>query len=111
MMVVAGNIDPYTYLGPRPFRMTPGAGPTTALDLLTVDAMSAARLLRAVSRAFGPADHADAPGLTALHDVDSVQLTASRAVPVMVDGDYIGERTSLTLRYRPNAIQVLTRGH
>jgi diacylglycerol kinase family enzyme len=42
-----------------------------------------------------------------LHDQTEMLLRAEHPVPVQVDGDYIGERTQLTLRSEPHALDIL----
>lgn len=45
--------------------------------------------------------------LVQLHDEQEFTLTASRPVAFELDGDYLGERESVTFRSTPDALQVL----
>ncbi len=107
MMVVAGNVDPYTYLGPRALRLTPDAGPTTGLELLAVRPVSTWGILRALGRAFARADHVRDDAIDVAHDLSEVELRCTRPVDLMVDGDHIGTHEVVRLRYRPDAVLVL----
>ena len=107
MLVSVGNLDPYTYLGPRPFRLLPEAAADTALDVLTAGPMPTTAVLRAVTRAFRDGSHVDDDRFTLLHDVPTVTVTTDRPTPLMVDGDLVDHVRVVTFRHRPSALRVL----
>jgi diacylglycerol kinase family enzyme len=45
--------------------------------------------------------------VSVLHDIDEFTLTSSEPMPFQVDGDYLGERTSVTFRAHPAALHVV----
>ena len=107
MLVSVANLDPYTYLGPRPFHLLPAASAQTALDVLTAETMSTPAVLRGIVRAFIDGSHVDDPRFTMAHDVDAVTITADRPTPLMVDGDLMDHVRTATFRHVPNALRVL----
>lgn len=107
MLVTVANLDPYTYLGPRPFRLLPEAGAGTALDVLAARQMPTGRALRAIMRAFRDGSHTRDPGFDLVHDVDRVTVEMDRDVPLMVDGDLVDHVRRATFRHRPALVRVL----
>jgi diacylglycerol kinase family enzyme len=93
---LVGNGDPFTYLGRRPFRPTPQAGWDGGLDLLVGQTMAARSLARAVTGMLSPNPRTGYPGLPVLHDVDGFSLSADIPLPFQLDGEYVGDRTSVT---------------
>ena len=111
MLVSVANLDPYTYLGPRPFRLLPGAGAGTALDVFTARPMPTGRVLRVIERAFRDSSHVEDEGIDLVHDVDRVHVEADRPMPLMVDGDLVDHVRRATFRHRPGLVRVLAELH
>ncbi|WP_113705542.1 diacylglycerol/lipid kinase family protein [Nonomuraea lactucae] len=107
-MVVVSNTSPWTYVGTRPVRPTPWASFETGLDMLGLRRLGLISLLPLIrhilteSEALPTGRH-----LVQLHDERQFTLTADRPVAFQLDGDYLGERESVTFRSTPNALQVL----
>ncbi|SDL90684.1 Diacylglycerol kinase family enzyme [Nonomuraea maritima] len=107
-MAIISNTSPWTYVGPRPVRPTPWASFETGLDVLGLRRMgpvavaSMIRQMLTVSDTLPVGRH-----LVQLHDEAEFTLTAARPVAFQLDGDYLGERESVTFRSTPNALQVL----
>lgn len=107
-MVIVSNISPWTYVGTRPVRPTPWASFETGLDLLGLQRMGPFSMLPLIrhiltrSEVLPTGRH-----LVQLHDEQQFTLTADRPIAFELDGDYLGERESVTFRSTPNALQVL----
>ncbi|RVX44455.1 diacylglycerol kinase family enzyme [Nonomuraea polychroma] len=107
-MAIVSNTSPWTYVGSRPVRPTPWASFETGLDLLGLRRMglislgSVIRHILTESEALPSGRH-----LVQLHDEPEFTLTADRPVAFQLDGDYLGERETVTFRSTPNALQVL----
>jgi diacylglycerol kinase family enzyme len=104
---VVQNTDPYTFLGNRAMHVS-GASLDTPLTALTLRSLKLPTLLGVLASALGvggplgdrsKVDHRDGlQGLT---------ITADRPVPYQVDGDHLGDTTSLEFRYEPDAIRLV----
>jgi diacylglycerol kinase family enzyme len=93
---LVGNGDPFTYLGRRPFRPTPGAAWDGGLDLLVGQTMTTRALVRALTGMLSPSPRAGYPGFPVLADLDGFSLSADVPLPFQLDGEYVGDRTSVT---------------
>ena len=104
---LVGNGDPFTYLGRRPFRPTPQATWEGGLDLLVGETMAARSLARAVTGMLSPHPRAGYRGLPVLHDLDGFSLSADIPLPFQLDGEYVGDRTSVTFGSLRSALSVV----
>jgi diacylglycerol kinase family enzyme len=110
--VVVQNGSPFTYFHDRPVEIVEGAG-------LSSGTLAAAVLKRATPvsmpfiawRALSPAaevtSHRQVTGLTGLTEL-SVRSADSRALPLEVDGDYVGEVAQASYSVRPRALTVIS---
>lgn len=101
------NAAPWTYLGAIRVDPCPLASFETGLDLFAARTMSVPASLGNTRRILTGHGSATSRRLLALHDQAELDLTADRAVPLQVDGDYCGTVTSLTVRSVPEALDVL----
>jgi diacylglycerol kinase family enzyme len=104
---LVSNGDPFTYLGRRPFRPTPQATWDGGLDLLVGQSMATRSLARALTGMLSPHPRAGYPGMTLLHDVDGFTLSADIPLPFQLDGEYVGDRTSVTFGCLRSALAVV----
>ncbi|GGO64556.1 diacylglycerol/lipid kinase family protein [Nonomuraea cavernae] len=107
-MAIVSNTSPWTYLGSKPIHPTPWASFETGLDLLGLQRMGPIALLPLIRQILTERDSLPSgKHLVQLHDESEFTLTARRPVAFELDGDYLGERESVTFRSTPNALQVL----
>ncbi|MEV4174411.1 diacylglycerol kinase family protein [Nonomuraea sp. NPDC049709] len=107
-MAIISNTSPWTYVGSRPVRPTPWAGFETGLDLLGLRRMGLMTLAPVIRHILTESDILPSGRhLVQLHDEPEFTLTAGRPVAFQLDGDYLGERETVTFRSTPNALQVL----
>jgi diacylglycerol kinase family enzyme len=104
---LVSNGDPFTYLGRRPFRPTPQATWDGGLDLLVGQSMATRSLARALTGMLSPHPRAGYPGMTLLHDVDGFTLSADIPLPFQLDGEYVGDRASVTFGCLRSALAVV----
>jgi len=104
---IVANADPYTYLGPRSLHVHPRASFEAGLDLLAIEPVSTASLLSIVARVLRDGSHVRSRHVTYLHDLDRFSLGSPVPMPVMVDGDYAGERTEMSLAAVRDALTVI----
>lgn len=105
---VVQNTNPYTYVGHRPFNVSP--------DLTLVDPLSATTLTALRSRAFIGLMGATLRSRDAFvtHDIvdfvgktTSLRITATTPVPHQVDGDDVGDATELIFLHNPDSLKVV----
>jgi len=107
-MAIISNTSPWTYLGGKPVNPTPWASFETGLDVLALRRLGPTALLPAISQILTERDGLPSgKHLVQLHDEAEFTLSAARPVAFQLDGDYLGERESVTFRSTPNALQVL----
>jgi diacylglycerol kinase family enzyme len=104
---LVSNGDPFTYLGRRPFRPTPQATWAGGLDLVVGQSMATRSLARALTGMLSPHPRAGYPGMILLHDVDGFTLSADIPLPFQLDGEYVGDRTSVTFGCLRSALAVV----
>ena len=99
--------DPWTYLGNRPVRPCPDASFDTGLDLFGLTSARAPVMLRHVVQLLQKDGHPKGKRVVLLHDLPGMTITADGPLPFQLDGDELGDRTSVVLRSVPAALQVL----
>jgi diacylglycerol kinase family enzyme len=107
-LAIVQKADPYTYLGSRPMRLCPDVRRGAGLDLLATDGMGIASIVRLALRSFGEDASPSSKRAVRLHDQARIRVVGDVAMPVQVDGEYLGERTAIELRSVPDAISILT---
>ncbi|WP_157250662.1 diacylglycerol/lipid kinase family protein [Nonomuraea typhae] len=107
-LAIITNTSPWTYMGARPIIPTPWASFETGLDMLGLQRLGLPTLLPVIRQILTERDTLPTGRhLVQLHDEAEFTLTAERPVAFQLDGDYLGERESITFRATPNALQVL----
>jgi diacylglycerol kinase family enzyme len=104
---LVGNGDPFTYLGRRPFRPTPLATWEAGLDLLVAQTMATRPLVRALTGMLSPRPRSSYPGLPVLHDQDAFTVESDVPLPFQLDGEYLGDRTSVAVGCLRGALTVI----
>jgi diacylglycerol kinase family enzyme len=104
---IASNGDPYTYLGPRPFRPTPEARFEGGLDLLAGQSMAPAVLTRAIAGMLAGRALPPFPGLPVFHDYERARMVSEVPLPFQVDGEYLGDVTEVGVRRWADALTVV----
>ncbi|HUP85645.1 MAG TPA: diacylglycerol kinase family protein [Acidimicrobiales bacterium] len=109
-LAICLNTNPYTYLGNRPLDIAPDAGLDRRLVLVSVHTMSMLPLLSIIASAmhFGiPLQRQRTVGYTA--DVGGATATAidGRPFAYQVDGDHLGEVTSLVFRHEAEVLDLV----
>jgi diacylglycerol kinase family enzyme len=101
------NTAPWTYLGRRPVLPCPQASFDTGLDVFGLRKLGTVSTLRQLRQILSAEPHLRGRRLLSLHDVDSFTVSAAEPLPFQLDGDDLGERTSVTFRAVPRALDVL----
>lgn len=102
------NTSPWTYFGGHPITPCPDASFDTALDLFALRRMGIPTSLVAAARLLTGSDRTTARGgILAWHDRSAFTLTADRPVAFQIDGEGMGETTSVEFRHYPEALRVV----
>jgi diacylglycerol kinase family enzyme len=106
-MAIVQNTSPWTYLGARPVNPCPDASFDAGLDLMALRALHLPSTLRTASQILSARPDPHGRRIFRLHDADEFTLRAERPLAIQVDGDYIGERDTLTLVAVRDALRVV----
>ena len=101
------NTDPWTYLGPRPVRPCPDADFAAGLDVFGMTTVPTLAVLRHLAQLLGADSRPRGKRVVLLHDLPWMALTCVEPLPFQLDGDFVGDRTSVTLTSVPAALQVV----
>ncbi|HEV3401956.1 MAG TPA: diacylglycerol kinase family protein [Acidimicrobiales bacterium] len=105
------NTNPYTYLGPRPLNVAPGATGENGLATVTLRTLKVGALLGVTSRALGKGNGvAEHPRVDHRRDQARVTVRGHRPVPWQVDGDYLGDTEHIVLTPSPHRLPVVVPG-
>lgn len=104
--VIVQNTAPWTYLGDRPINPCPRASFDTGLDLMALRALHVPATARAAAQILSRRPNPHGRHVLTLHDQAEFTLTAARPLAFQLDGDYLGERLSVTFTSVPDALRV-----
>lgn len=106
-MAVVQNTDPYTYLGRRPMRLCPEAPMGKGLHLFGIDTLRIRTVVRVLASSFLRARHGNNRHVTWVRERTGFTVRCEEPLGAQVDGEYLGERTSLTVEWVPDALSVI----
>ncbi len=103
------NTAPWTYLLNRPVYAAPKASFDTGLDVLALSRMSTVAVARYATQLLTSSPERGAHGKHAvtLHDLDQFTLHSKVPLPLQMDGDHLGLRTSVTFTGVRRALRVI----
>jgi len=107
-LVLVGNTSPWTYLGRRRVDPFPGASFDLGLDLLALRKIGLTRALTAIGAMLGPGSQPlGGRNVVHRHDLTRFGVQSEEPVAFQVDGDYLGQRTSVGFDAVPEALRVI----
>ncbi len=102
------NTNPYTFLGPRPLNVAPGATGERGLTMVTLRKLKVGPLLGVTGRALGKGDRVGRhPDIDLRRDEPHLVVRGHDPVPWQADGDYMGEVDELVLTSEPDRLRVV----
>ncbi|MFE6621795.1 diacylglycerol/lipid kinase family protein [Streptomyces sp. NPDC057740] len=109
VLSIVCNSAPWTYLGNRPVYAAPKASFDTGLDVLGLSRMSTVAVARYATQLLTSSPERGARGKHAvtLHDLDQFTLHSKVPLPLQMDGDHLGLRTSVTFTGVRRALRVI----
>ncbi|WP_399929399.1 diacylglycerol/lipid kinase family protein [Streptomyces kanamyceticus] len=109
VMSIVCNTSPYSYLGNRPLYASPRASFDTGLDVLGLKKLSTAAVARYGTQLLMSTPERGPHGKHAvtLHDLTDFTLHSKVPLPLQMDGDHLGLRTSVTFTGVRRALRVI----
>ncbi|MCX4743167.1 MULTISPECIES: diacylglycerol/lipid kinase family protein [Streptomyces] len=109
VLSIVCNTAPWTYLGNRPVYASPKASFDTGLDVLGLSRLSTAAVARYGTQLLTSSPERGPHGKHAhsLHDLDRFTLHSKVPLPLQMDGDHLGLRTSVTFTGVRRALRVI----
>jgi diacylglycerol kinase family enzyme len=109
VLSIVCNTAPWTYLGNRPVYASPKASFDTGLDVLGLSRLSTASVVRYGTQLLTSSPERGPHGRHAvsLHDLDQFTLHSKVPLPLQMDGDHLGLRTSVTFTGVRRALRVI----
>lgn len=102
------NSDPYTFVGSRPFRVSPAADLRSGLSVITMTSLTLSNFLPSLVDALVRRDGIrERPGTIIRERVRGVTVTRRTAMPYQIDGDFLGEADELRFTHHPDAIRLV----
>jgi diacylglycerol kinase family enzyme len=102
------NTDPYTYLGSRPFHIAPDATIDRPMSVVTVRSLGAFRLGKLAVKALrSTRGLSTGRGVDVRSDVRSFTVRSETPFPYQLDGDYLGDVTSIDFVWQPEALRLV----
>ncbi|GAB3312522.1 diacylglycerol kinase family protein [Geodermatophilus aquaeductus] len=106
-LCLVSNVSPWTYLGTRPVNPSPEASFDAGLDVFALGRMGVLRMLHHTRQVLARRPDARGRGVHRLHDLDALELRATRPQGWQLDGDHLGTATGLRVRSVPAALRVV----
>ncbi|WP_322754129.1 diacylglycerol/lipid kinase family protein [Frankia sp. Cas3] len=107
LAAVVCNTTPWTYLNARPVRACPDASFDSGLDLVGLRRLTVMTTTRSILQMLHGSRGPQGRDVLALHDQARITLTAAQAIPLQLDGEYLGPHTELTVSSTPRALRVI----
>ncbi|MXM68379.1 diacylglycerol kinase family lipid kinase [Streptomyces sp. HUCO-GS316] len=109
VVAIVSNTSPWTYLGNRPMYTSPKASFDKGLDVLGLSRLSTAAVARYGTQLLTSSPERGPHGKHAfsLHDLDQFTLHSKVPLPLQMDGDHLGLRTSVTFTGVRRALRVI----
>jgi diacylglycerol kinase family enzyme len=107
-LAIVSNTRPWTYLGSRPVNPSPEADINLGLDVFGLRRLDLMPTLGVVAQIMVPRSQpVQGRHVVNVHDTAEVTIRARRPIAFQLDGDYIGERETITFRAAPKAVRVV----
>jgi len=105
-MAFISNTDPWTYLGKRPVHLNAGCTFDGGLGLYALSTLRLPTVLRHLRQALSDRGQQHGAQLLRRDDVARVRVVAERPVRLQVDGDLVGDRSTVEFISVPDALTV-----
>ncbi|MER6524915.1 diacylglycerol kinase family protein [Streptomyces sp. NPDC001508] len=109
VVAIVSNTSPWTYLGNRPMYTSPKASFDKGIDVFGLSRLSTAAVARYGTQLLTSSPERGPRGkhVVSLHDMDGFTLHSKVPLPLQMDGDHLGLRTSVTFTGVRRALRVI----
>ncbi|MGW0611145.1 diacylglycerol/lipid kinase family protein [Streptomyces sp. NPDC002788] len=109
VLSIVSNTSPWTFLGNRPIYAAPKASFDTGLDIFALSRLSTVAVARHGTQLLTSSPERGPHGkhATSLHDLTEFTLHSKVPLPLQMDGDHLGLRTSVTFTGVRRALRVI----
>ena len=104
---LVANCDPYTYAGRVAIHVAPEARFELGLDVVAPAAVGPLSLVRLLRYALVGRGQADAADVRYGHDLDRVEISCDRPLPLQADGEDLGDAQEAVFEAERDAVRVL----
>lgn len=102
------NTNPYTYLGSRPLNVAPGTTLDNGLTMVSIRTLALPTVVGIGLSALGNGSYLRRNRFVDVQrDIDAMRVEGYGPFPYQVDGDYLGEVTSLEFSHHPDALALV----
>jgi diacylglycerol kinase family enzyme len=105
--VFVANCDPYTFAGAVPLHVAPEARFELGLDIVAPVRLTLRTMLRFARYVIRGRGQQAASDVVYAHDLDRIEITCDRPLPLQADGEDLGDAEHAVLEAERNAIAVL----
>src|SRR5439155_11786429 len=105
--VLIGRTHPYTFFKRWGLKITPEATMDGGLEVLTVRRLTRRSFPRLAYQVLVSGKVNRRKNVSYAHDAEAVEITSPTPFPVQVDGDFVGDHRSLSVRLEREALWVI----
>jgi diacylglycerol kinase family enzyme len=104
---LVANCDPYTYAGSLPIHVAPEAEFELGLDLVAPVSVGPTDVPRLLAYVFRGRGQTEADDIRYGHDLDRIEVTCDRPLPLQADGEDLGDADHVVFEAERSAVSVL----
>jgi diacylglycerol kinase family enzyme len=102
------NTNPYTYFGTRPLNLSPATDLDSGLAMVSVRSLDFATIVGLGLSALASGDHLRrSRAVDYRTDLAALSVEGYGPFPYQVDGEYLGEVTTLEYRHEPGVLRLV----
>jgi len=101
------NTNPYTFVGKHPIHLSSAASLEKKLVVVTFRKMTTPLMLKTLYSALRRGGLETSSGIDIATDVENVKIEFPAPFPYQLDGDYLGDTTSIDIQHCPEALRLV----
>jgi len=104
---IALNSNPYTFIGKKAVNLSSAASLDKKLVAVTFRKLTTPLMMRTILNAIRTEGISVSSGVDIRTDVENINISFPNPFPYQLDGDYLGEQTSLHIEHRQDALRLV----